>query len=86
MYGSIRRECLYHVIIFNEAGLRRVLKSYLEYYERTRTHLSLNKDAPISRPIQTAAMGPVVEIPSGRAPPSLRTRHRFGRGSNRLLP
>lgn len=46
--GSIRRECLDHVIILNEAGLRRVLKSYFDYYERSRTHLSLAKDAPIS--------------------------------------
>jgi putative transposase len=52
-----------HVIVLNEAGLRRVLKSYFDYYERSRTHLSLGKDAPISRPIQPAAMGRVVEIP-----------------------
>jgi putative transposase len=61
--GSIRRECLDHVIVFNEAGLRRVLKSYFDYYERSRTHLSLGKDAPISRAIQLAAMGRIVEIP-----------------------
>jgi putative transposase len=47
----------------NEAGLRRVLNSYFAYYEQSRTHLSLGKDAPISRPIQPPAMGPVVEIP-----------------------
>ena len=63
LIGSIRRECLDHVIVFNDAGLRRVLKSYFEYYERSRTHLSLGKDAPITRPIQPAAMGRVVEIP-----------------------
>src|SRR4029077_14244164 len=63
LIGSIRRECLDHVIVLNEAGLRRVLKSYFDYYERSRTHLSLGKDAPISRPIQPAAMGRVVEIP-----------------------
>jgi putative transposase len=63
LIGSIRRECLDHVIVFNEAGLRRVLKSYFDYYERSRTHLSLGKDAPISRPIQLAAMGRIVEIP-----------------------
>ena len=49
------------MIIFNEAGLRRVLESYFDYYERT--HLSLNKDAPISWPIQPSAMGRTVEIP-----------------------
>jgi putative transposase len=63
LIGSIRRECLDHVIVLNEAGLRRALKSYFDYYERSRTHLSLGKDAPIRRPIQPAAMGRVVEIP-----------------------
>jgi transposase InsO family protein len=63
LIGSIRRECLDHVIVLNEAGLRRVLKSYVEYYERSRTHLSLGKDSPISRPVQPAAMGRVVENP-----------------------
>ncbi len=63
LIGSIRRECLDHVIVLNEAGLRRNLRSYFNYYERSRTHLSLAKDAPISRPIQPAAMGRIVEIP-----------------------
>jgi|SRR5271169_972956 len=63
LIGSIRRECLDHVIVRNESGLRRVLKSYFDYYERSRTHLSLGKDAPFSRPIQPATMGCVVEIP-----------------------
>jgi putative transposase len=61
--GSIRRECLDHVIVLNEAGLRRILKSYFEYYERTRTHLSLGKDAPISRPVQPVGTGRIVAIP-----------------------
>ncbi len=51
------------MIVLNEAGLRRVLKSYFDYYQQSRTHLSLDKDAPISRPIQPEAMGRVVEIP-----------------------
>jgi transposase InsO family protein len=63
LIGSIRREFLDHVVVLNEAGLRRVLKSYFDYYERSRTHLSLGKDPPISRPIQPAAMGRVAEIP-----------------------
>jgi transposase InsO family protein len=50
--GSIRRECLDHIIIFSEAHLRRILKSYADYYNSVRTHRSLHKDAPISRPIQ----------------------------------
>ncbi|PYQ74546.1 MAG: integrase [Acidobacteria bacterium] len=49
--GSVRRECLDHVIIFNANGLQRILKSYMEYYERSRTHLALQKDAPVSRPV-----------------------------------
>ena len=61
--GSIRRECLDHVIIINRSGLHRVLKGYFEYYERSRTHLSLEKDAPISRPVQPPSAGNVVEIP-----------------------
>jgi transposase InsO family protein len=50
--GSIRRECLDHVVIWGEAHLRRVLKSYADYYNGARTHRSLNKGAPVSRPVQ----------------------------------
>jgi transposase InsO family protein len=50
--GSIRRECLDHVIIFNERHLRRVLRTYVAYYERSRTHLALGKDAPMERAVQ----------------------------------
>lgn len=63
LIGSIRRECLDHVIVFHEAGLRRILKDYFEYYERCRTHLSLEKDAPVSRPVEPPSLGPVIEIP-----------------------
>ena len=51
LIGSIRRECLDHVIVLGEVHLRRVLKSYADYYNCVRTHRSLDKDAPISRPI-----------------------------------
>ena len=61
--GSIRRECLDHVVIFNERHLRRVLSSYIEYYHRTRTHLALDKDCPAPRPIQPRRIGRVVAIP-----------------------
>ena len=61
LIGSIRRECLDHVIVLKETGLRRVLRSYVEYYERTRTHLSLGKDAPIPRGVQPRELGRVVE-------------------------
>jgi putative transposase len=63
LIGTIRRECLDHVIVWNETGLHRILKSYFNYYERTRTHLSLDKDAPIPRSVQSPAFGKVVELP-----------------------
>ena len=52
LIGSIRRECVDHMIVLGEAHLRRILKSYADYYNRVRTHRSLNKDAPVSRPFQ----------------------------------
>ena len=61
--GSIRRECLDHILIFNERHLRRVLSSYVDYYQGTRTHLSLDKDSPDSRPIMPPKIGKVVAIP-----------------------
>jgi hypothetical protein len=50
--GSIRREGLDHVIVFNERHLRRVLRTYVAYDERSRTHLALGKDAPVARAVQ----------------------------------
>jgi len=50
--GSLRRECLDHVIVWNERALRRHLRRYLAYYHECRTHLSLDKDAPIHRAAQ----------------------------------
>ena len=52
LIGSIRRECLDHLVIFGEAHLRRVLRAYANYYNGTRTHLSLSKDAPLPRAIR----------------------------------
>ena len=49
--------------ILNAAGLRRVLKASVEYYEQSRTHLSLTKDAPIPRPIAPPSEGRIVAIP-----------------------
>ena len=63
LIGSIRRECLDHVIVFNEAGLHHILSRYIEYYEHSRTHLSLEKDAPIPRPVVMPSEGRVVAIP-----------------------
>ena len=53
LIGSIRRECLDHVVVLGERHLRHVLLSYLGYYNRARTHLALCKDAPISRATQS---------------------------------
>jgi putative transposase len=58
--GSIRRECLDHVIVLNAAGLHRVLTAYITYYMQSRTHLVLEKDAPISRPIMPSSGGRIV--------------------------
>jgi len=52
LIASIRRECVDHIIVLGEAHLRQVLKSYARYYNETRTHLTLDKDAPVSRPVQ----------------------------------
>ena len=52
LIGSIRRECLDHLVVLSEAHLRRMLQAYARYYNKIRTHRSLDKDAPISRPVQ----------------------------------
>ena len=61
--GSIRRDCLDRVIIFNEAHLRRILDSYFEYYHRCRTHLSLAKDCPEPRATDPPENGKVIAFP-----------------------
>jgi transposase InsO family protein len=63
LIGSIRRECLDHVIIFNEHHLRRVLSSYFQYHHEARTHLSLGKDCPRSRPVQLPSAGNIIAFP-----------------------
>ena len=60
LIGSIRRECLDHIIIFNERHLRGVLSRYFQYHHRTRTHLSLDKDCPQPRPIQPPSAGKII--------------------------
>ena len=57
LIGSIRRECLDHIIIFSERHLRCVLSSYFEYHHDVRTHLSLDKDCPWPRPVQLPFTG-----------------------------
>ncbi len=62
LIGSIRRECLDHVIVFGESSLHRTLTTYFAYYDEWRTHLSLAKDAPQARRVQPPQEGEVVEI------------------------
>ena len=63
LIGSIRRECLDHVLVLGESHLRRILARYFSYYHRARTHLALDKDAPDVRPVELPEAGGIVEIP-----------------------
>jgi transposase InsO family protein len=63
LIGSIRRECLGHIVVFNESSLRRPLKSYFDYYDGARTHSSLEKDAPETRPVPPPERRTVLELP-----------------------
>jgi transposase InsO family protein len=63
LIGSIRRECLDHLIVFNERTLKHHLSAYVAYYHRSRTHLALQKDCPEPRPLQPVELGPIVSIP-----------------------
>jgi transposase InsO family protein len=63
LVGSVRRECLDHVIVLGERHLYRILKAYFAYYHKSRTHLSLGKDAPEPRAVQPPSMGKIVELP-----------------------
>lgn len=60
---TTRRDCLDFMIPLGEKHLRRILAEWVTHYERCRTHLSLEKDAPVSRPVEPPSLGPVVEIP-----------------------
>lgn len=61
--GSIRRECLDHVIVLNEAHLTRIIGRYLEYYHLARTHMGLDDEPPERRPVEPPDLGPVRSIP-----------------------
>jgi putative transposase len=63
LIGTLRRECLDHIVVLNENHLRRLLRDYLTYYHRCRTHLSLEKDSPESRPVERLDQGRIVETP-----------------------
>ena len=62
LIGSIRRDCLDHVIVLGAGHLRRLLASYFDYYHGSRTHTSLDWDCPEPRPVQPPGEGPVIEI------------------------
>ncbi len=72
--GSIRRDCLDHVIVFNEQHLRGTLRDYFKYYHTCRTHLSLNKDPPETRTVEPRWLGNVVAFPRVGG-----LHHRYGR-------
>ena len=72
--GSIRRDCLDHVIVLNERHLRRILREYFSYYHTCRTHLSLNKDPPETRLSEPSEMGSIVAFPRVGG-----LHHRYGR-------
>jgi len=78
LIGSIRRECLDHVLVLSEAHLRRILRACADYYNRTCTHLALGKDAPLGRPVQVAGSltAPSRWTPSRIRPDGLNGRHR----------
>src|SRR6266702_4765739 len=61
LIGTLRRECLDQIVIFGEAHLRRILSAYAAYYNQARTHLALQKDAPVRRAVQRS--GAVVAVP-----------------------
>jgi len=61
--GTLRRECLDHVLVLGESHLRRIVRSYVSYYHRARTHLALGKDAPEPRAVHSPGNGDVIEIP-----------------------
>jgi putative transposase len=63
LIGSVRRECLQHVVVLSERHLRRILTAYFAYYHRARTHLSLGKDTPDGRPIEPPELGTVLQLP-----------------------
>ncbi len=55
LIGSMRRECVDHVVVLNERSLQRILRSYVDYYHHWRTHLTLGRDPPVGRAVEPAA-------------------------------
>jgi hypothetical protein len=58
--GTLKRECLNHMIVFNERHARRIVGNYLEYYHKSRTHLGLDKNTPDGREVEPPERGPVM--------------------------
>jgi transposase InsO family protein len=61
--GSVRRDCLDHVIVLSEAHLRRILKEYFHYYYNFRPHLSLEKNSPVPRELESPPKGKLIAVP-----------------------
>jgi putative transposase len=74
--GSVRRECLDHVVVLGERHLRRILTAYFAYYHHPRTHLALNKGAPDGRLAEPPALGQIISIPEVGG-----LHHRYARGA-----
>jgi transposase InsO family protein len=72
--GSIRRDCLDHVIVINERHLRRILRDYFDYYHTCRTHMSLNKHPPETRLVEPQGLGNIAAFPRVGG-----LHHRYGR-------
>ena len=76
LIGSIRRECLDHVLVMNEASLRRHIASYVSYYRSSRCHLSLEQDSPDGRAVEPPELGRIVAVPMVGG-----LHHRYERGA-----
>ena len=63
LIGSIRRECVDHIIVFNEMHLKHTLRAYFSYYHKARTHLALDKQCPETRPVEQPDLGTVIAFP-----------------------
>lgn len=63
LIGSIRRECLDHLILLNEKQLRRMLREYFDYYNKVGPHQSLERNAPLPREIEPPAKGKIISLP-----------------------
>ena len=63
LIGSIRRECLNHVIVLNEEHLRRILRKYFDYYHNDRPHMSLKSNSPTERQVELPTTGGIVALP-----------------------